>query len=131
VQPGSEHQVALRILPRRRTLRIIQEGTVLQATTPAPRAKSSRQATRESSLPCLVSFDSEKKGFVLQVSSWETEQKARQVARSVEQLSGYTATVERVDAPQLGIRYRVILGVFKSREEAEATCRTLHLQQSR
>jgi hypothetical protein len=131
VQPGSEHQVALRILPRRRTLRIIQEGTVLQAITPAPRAKSSRQATRESSLPCLVSFDSEKKGFVLQISSWETEQKARQVARSVEQLSGYVATVERVDAPQLGIRYRVILGVFKSREEAEATCRTLHLQQSR
>lgn len=131
VQPASEQQVTLRILPRRRTLRIIQEGTIVQETKPAPQTRPTRRATPESSLPCLVSFDSEKKGFVLQVSSWETEVKAKQAARSAEQVSGYSATIERVDAPQLGIRYRVFLGVFQSSQEAEAVCQKLRLQPMR
>lgn len=131
VQPGSEQQVTLRILPRRRTLRIIQEGTVVQETKPGPQSRPSPRMMPESSLPCLISFDREKKGFVLQVSSWETEQKARQAARMVEQASGYSATIERVDTPQLGIRYRVFLGVFKSSQEAEAICQKLQRRSMR
>jgi cell division protein FtsN len=131
VQPGSEQQVTLRILPRRRTLRIIQEGAVVQEAQPVTRVRPSQPPAQTPPLPCLVSFDSEKKGFVLQVSSWETEQKAQQAARSAEQISGYSATIERVDAPQTGIRYSVFLGVFKSSQEAEAVCQKLRMQPMR
>jgi len=117
---GQHQKVDFNLLPRRRKIRIIQQGVVQQEVlkTEPPTAPSQEE-------PCLISYDSKLRGFILQVSSWLTRGKATERARVAEEVTGQRSWVERVNVPELGIRYRVFVGPFKSRMEAEVYCRQL------
>ncbi len=165
---GSKHEVSFRILPRKRTIRIIETGTIQPqrvaaesiASRPAepdliqprqvPADTTGRRTAREveqrrhrggegaaaetiqppqirppvrAAEPCLVSYDRELRGYMLQLSSWRTSAKANKRAKSAERVTGLRSKVHRVELQDLGTRYRVKVGPFRSRNEAETFCR--------
>jgi cell division septation protein DedD len=72
---------------------------------------------------CIVIFDAKREGYILQISSWPTKSKANRVAKRVYKIIGLKTFIEAADVPSLGRRYRVFIGVFKTREEAVVFCR--------
>ena len=117
VEPGERKEVGFRIIPRRRTIRIIHTEE-----TPVVRVSPERQDTG----PCLITYDEKRDGYILQVSSWQTRSKAAERVRVAERVTGKRATIERAMVPGLGIRYRVKVELFSSLTEAELACQTLH-----
>lgn len=117
LESGDRKTGSFRIVPRKRTIRIIQTGEVpvIQAE-PEPRVPLQ---------PCLITYHPELRGYVLQVSSWLTRSKAVERMRVTSRVTGKKATVERASVPGVGIRYRVKVGVFSSMAEAEIQCRIL------
>jgi hypothetical protein len=73
-------------------------------------------------VPCMVTFNEKRKGFVLQISSWLTWKKATRVAKKADKIVGFKTFKEAAEIPLLGRRYRVFLGIFKTREEAVVFC---------
>jgi hypothetical protein len=71
---------------------------------------------------CIISYDAKRNGYVLQIASCITLKKAMSVAKKVNIVGGLISFVEAVDIPSLGRRYRVFIGVFKTREDAVAFC---------
>ena len=74
-------------------------------------------------VPCIVTYNEKRKGFVLQISSWLTWKKANRVAKRADKIVGLKTFKEAANVPTLGRRYRVFIGVFKTREEAVVFCR--------
>ncbi|MEX2115903.1 MAG: SPOR domain-containing protein [Bacteroidota bacterium] len=110
---GKHQEVRFKILPRRRTVRILQEAEVPPAISAEPKDE------------CLITYDPAEQAFVLQVSSWVTRTKALERARVAERVSRLKASIERATIPGKGIRYRVKVSPFKTREQAEASCKEL------
>ena len=71
---------------------------------------------------CIVTYDAKRKGYVLQISSCITMKKANSVAKKANKITGLKTFEETADIPSIGRRYRVFIGVFKTREEAIAFC---------
>ncbi|MBI4417741.1 MAG: SPOR domain-containing protein [Ignavibacteriales bacterium] len=117
VAPGDQAVVSFSIVPRKRTIRIIQ--------TEEPPVVHAEPDRREPSEPCLITYDPRLNGYMLQVSSWGTRSKAAERVRVAEQATGKKATVERATVPGVGVRYRVKVGLFSSATEAELACRVL------
>lgn len=115
VGPGKHQEVRFRILPRRRSIRILQDLEV-----PAPGSGLSEPKDE-----CVIDYDPVEQGFVLQVSSWVTRTKALERARVAERVTRLKSYIERARVPGKGIRYRVKVAPFKTRESAEAACREL------
>ncbi len=113
---GKHQEVRFKILPRRRTIRLLQEAEVPLATP---------EQTAEPKDECLISFDPVERGFVLQVSSWVTRTKALERARVAERVTRLKASIERAAIPGKGIRYRVKVAPFRTRELAETACQEL------
>ncbi|MEK7726946.1 MAG: SPOR domain-containing protein [candidate division KSB1 bacterium] len=66
--------------------------------------------------------------FTVQISSWRSNVKAENVAERFRS-AGYAAYVQRVYLPSLGgVWYRVRVGQFKARAEAERQARDLEVQ---
>ena len=123
VAPGASEQMSIRILPRRRAIQILQQGAVLQTGKPATAvAPPPPPPTVQPEEPCLIVYRKDKGGYVLQVSSWVNEAKAKEQASVAEAFTGMSGFVERTTVPTLGIRYRVYVGAFKTRAEAESIC---------
>ncbi|HEY6950976.1 MAG TPA: SPOR domain-containing protein, partial [Bacteroidota bacterium] len=135
LQPGEKREVALQLKPRKRTIKFLQEGGVIQEKPASvgkkmvmvDTAKKVEPLTNkvQPSIPCITRFDNAKKGFTLQISSWVTKWKARTVASRAERLTGFKASLQRARIPSLGVRYRVILGIFRDKKSAEAACMKL------
>lgn len=124
LRPGDTVRNDLTILPRKRRVRIIQEGTVtLEQPKPSTAAEPPRTQTSEEF--CLILFDAQRGAFIIQVSQWTTKANATARARVLENLTGYEATIEQADVPKLGTRYRAYLSPFPTREEAERVCRVI------
>jgi hypothetical protein len=133
LSPGDKKDVTVQLKPRKRTIRILQEGSILPGTPVVPEKKAelpavpekkleSPPSTQQSELPCVVSYDARQKGYVLQISSWLTESKANAVSTQAGKISGMKSFTVTKLVPSLGIRYRVYLGVFKSQQAAEEMC---------
>jgi hypothetical protein len=73
-------------------------------------------------MPCIVISDAKKTGYILQISPWITKSKVGRVAKKVEKFHGLQAYVMTAHIPSMGLRYRVFIGVFKTKEEAVAFC---------
>ncbi|MGH2566968.1 MAG: SPOR domain-containing protein, partial [Bacteroidota bacterium] len=127
VEPGTSKEATFRLLPRKRTIQILSEGTVVQEEQQpsSPVLTTQRSPASLNVEPCMISYRPEKSGYVLQVSSWTRDQKAAEEARRVEKLSGYPTFVEQTNVSGLGTHFRVFLGSFKTREEAETVCKRL------
>jgi cell division septation protein DedD len=108
--PGKHQEVTFKVLPRRRTIRILQDAVVPSA---------------EPKDECVIDYDPIERVFVLQVSSWVTRTKALERARIAERVTRLRAYIDRASVPDKGIRYRVKVSPFKTREQAEAACREL------
>jgi len=120
---GSKREVTFNVLPRKRSIRIIETG-VVQPQQPADSVVQKEE--------CLISYDVNKQGYMVQVSSWETLAKATERARSAELATGLKASIDRAEVRDLGIRYRVKVGPFKSKAEADSLCqKLLDLERSR
>jgi hypothetical protein len=78
-------------------------------------------------VPCIVTYNEKRKGFVLQISSCITLKKANIVAKKSNKFTGRMTFVETADIPSIGRRYRVFIGVFKTREEAIAFCQQFYI----
>ena len=76
----------------------------------------------KTAVPCMVTYNEKRKGFVLQISSWLTWKKASRVAKRADKIIGLKTFKEAADIPTLGRRYRVFVGVFKTREDAVVFC---------
>ncbi len=121
--PGEKKAITIELKPKLRTIKILQEGTVIQEG-PA-KAEQRVEPLRElqlSVLPCIASYNRSRKGYVLQISSWVTKQKAVKVAGLAEKISGMKSFTTSATIPSLGKRYRVFLGVFESKKAADDMC---------
>jgi len=81
---------------------------------PTPIIKTEKQ--------CIVISNAKKTGYILQISPWITKSKARRVAKKVEKFHGLQAYAMIARIPSMGLRYRVFIGEFKTREDAIAFC---------
>ncbi|MGB2868902.1 MAG: SPOR domain-containing protein [Bacteroidota bacterium] len=124
LKPGSKAEILMKVLPRKRIIRIIQEGTIIQEQKKEER-KPEVKKPEPSPAPCIVFAAPRGSGFVLQFSSWTTKEKAERLAAEAERLFGHKATIHSAKVSKLGTRYRIQLGVFKTREEANEMCRNL------
>ncbi len=119
LRPGEQKDVPIRLVPRKRAIRILQEGTIVPGGAVRP------EQTTQSPTGCMISFDSTRNEFILQVSSWVTRTRARQAAANAEEISGLKSFTVLAQVPNVGRRYRVFLGGFHTREAAEAVCANL------
>jgi len=125
-KPGERKEVTFELRPKKRTIKILQEGTIVPEVPAKPEKKVEQPpAPQKSVLPCIVSYDPKRKGYILQISSWLTRSKARQVAKKAEAISGMKSFVVTATVPSLGRRNRVFLGVFKTQQAAEKMCTKL------
>lgn len=122
LKAGAKEEITVRILPRKREIRIIKEGGDVVVE---PRRPERVQKPAES--PCLIAYDPREKGFMVQVSSWETRTKATEQLEAVRRATGLKASIERTDVPGIGRRFRVRVGPFKTTEEAESACKILEV----
>jgi hypothetical protein len=121
--PGSHYEALFKILPRKRTIRILEEGTVKEEKPEVPRLGAA--APRVPS-PCLIVKSRKQNGFLLQVSSWRSEKKAMQQALLLEKQTGHSSLIRQIPSRGGGIRFAVQLTGFSSRAEAEAACMRIH-----
>lgn len=116
LKPGSKQDIAIQLKPKKRTIKILQQGTITPQLPTNPENKVQTES------PCIVAFDANRNEFVLQLSSWVTRAKAARAARKAEQLSGKKSFTTTTRVPKIGFRYRVFLGGFATKEAAEETC---------
>ena len=125
--PGGTAQLVFRVLPRKRTIQILERGE-LTLETPAPPRKPQVPvpppvtAREEKTQFCLIISLGEGKGFSLQTSSWKTRAKAELVAAAHSDITNRRSQVTKAVIPGLGTRYRVTLKGFQSTQEAESAC---------
>ncbi len=122
LKAGEKKDTTFQIRQRKRTIKMLHEGIVVQEVkqeTPKPASMIK---------PCVINFNEKRKGFVIQVSSWATSQKARQDAKRIEKLTKMKSFIEVENIPNIGRRFRVYLGEFKTKEEAEIICRKIPLE---
>ncbi|MEK6565523.1 MAG: SPOR domain-containing protein, partial [Bacteroidota bacterium] len=66
-----------------------------------------------------------RRGYVIQLSSWTTRAKANLLAAHAKRsFPGYESFVETVNLPNLGIRHRVQIGTFRTKDAAQSNCET-------
>lgn len=122
-KPGDKREVIFQIKPRKRTIKILQEGTIIQEAPKKPEKKVEQApAVKKTTLPCIVYYDVRRKGYILQLSSWITKSKAIQQAKKAGTISGMKSFTITVKVPSLGIRNRVFLEGFKTQKAAEEMC---------
>jgi tol-pal system protein YbgF len=78
--------------------------------------------------PCIVISNIKKTGYVLQVSSWATRSKARRVVKQINRFPGLKTYVMIARVSALGLRFRVFIGVFNSREDAMDFCHKFNFE---
>ncbi len=119
VSPGAAIDSTVRLLPRRRAIRIVQEGGVIQA----PGAAAPVIPSQEMYGTCLLR--STASGVFVQVSSWARVVQARRDMDRVSALTSQPVRVERASLPDQKVVFRVIAGPFADREAARSFCRAL------
>jgi cell division septation protein DedD len=149
--PGGEQEVTLKVLPRKRRIQVITTGKTLVETQPAERKPAERRQVeqpRPTPVPKpaeirtpeqrqiqppiavgqpgpLVVHYPNREAYTIQMSSWETEGKAWQEARRLENATGYYTFVRKIDLPELGVHFRVYVGYFETRALADSAAQEL------
>ncbi len=119
LKPGEKKDVLIQLVERKRTIKILQEGTIVPGAVVKP------EPTAQPPTGCMISYDSTRNEFVLQVSSWATRSRANRAAANVEKNTGLKSYTVLTQVPNVGRRYRVFVGGFRTRDAAEAVCAQL------
>ncbi|MEK6650009.1 MAG: SPOR domain-containing protein [Bacteroidota bacterium] len=118
ITEGAALEAEIRIVPRRRTIRLVQQGGVLTPQRP----------DNEQDEVCgafLIRRATQGEGFVVQVSSWETDEKARTEAGRMQGIAaGRRVWIENKPISQRGTFHRVLVGPFPTRESAREWSRS-------
>jgi hypothetical protein len=128
---GEIKDVKIQLRPRKRTIKMLEVGKLIQeippiveekvvSPPPAPIIKTEKQ--------CIVISNANKTGYVLQISSWVTKSKARRVAKKVNHFLGLRPYVMAARIPSMGLRYRLFIGIFRTREEALNFCHNFNFK---
>lgn len=121
--PGDKKDVTIELRPKKRVIKMLQEGAVIPAVPAKPEKKQEAVPAPEQQIqPCIPSYDPKRKGYILQVSSWLTVTKAVRVAKMMEKISGMKSFTVSAVVPKLGKRNRVFLATFPTLEAARAMC---------
>ena len=123
---GDKKDTTIILRPRKRAIRMLQEGAVLQVVTPEANKPQSIPAQTEKQ--CVVSYSDSRKGYVLQIASLASKSAADKFAQRAESISGREAYIEPVSISPRGMRYRVFIGVFNTNDEAVAFCRKYNFE---
>jgi hypothetical protein len=116
VRPGEKREILFRVLPRKRVIKIIQEGTLdLTQPTPVLRTPPVPFTTADG---CVVSPLPNGKGYVVQVSVWNSKKEATRAAQAIKRTTGIPAKVTTSE----GRLFRVMMGAFASELEAATAC---------
>ena len=99
---------------------IVREQPVQLSTQP----QKTKPAPTEAKLPVVAAEDG---SFTVQISSWRSSMKAEREAERF-QSAGYASFVQRVYLPEQGAWYRVRVGQFRTRDEAERLAAELVVQ---
>ncbi len=119
VVAGAQIDTTVRLLPRRRSIRIIQEGGVLQAPLPTQPTVPSEERFGSYLIRSTAG------GVFVQLSSWSREAQARRDQERISAKTGQSARVERTSLPDQKVVFRVIGGPFPTSDAAKAFCRKL------
>ncbi|RPI03619.1 MAG: hypothetical protein EHM64_12035 [Ignavibacteriae bacterium] len=120
---GEKTDVKFQLKPRRRTIKMIEPAQVVEVTVPTVVKKAVvPPPPMKAEKKCIVIASLTNDGYILQISSWVTKTKARRMAKKAANFHGLKAYVMTEHIPSLGIRYRVYIGVFGTREDAVEFC---------
>lgn len=117
-----------------------EKSKTLEVATPKPKSveQTSREKTKKPAqalpqrtskrvhVPSTVVFVPERMAFAVEHSRWPTKRMADSVETTVEQRIKLPAFVETVHTEQGKTMYRILLGVFHSRKQAEDACAKLN-----
>ena len=121
LRPGDRSAADVKIKPRRRAIRIIQQGDILEQNRRTPAVRPSRPPqVAPPSGTSLITYNTARGGFFVQASSWRSRWRAANGVNDAKSLTGKPAYIEKVRVPGIGVRYRVYVGPLQTREEAEA-----------
>jgi hypothetical protein len=127
--PGERKDVTIQIRPRKRIIKMLEEGAVIKPLPPVEQKKVKQpKVSEQTEKPSPVTYDEKRKGYILQVSSWKRQSSARLSAESVKKMTGLKPFIQIVNVPSIGKRYRVYVGVFKTEEEAIVFYRKYNFQ---
>ena len=118
ITEGGSHTTEVRVLPRRKVIRIIQEGGVLGVDSPS-------RVREEFFGAFIIRHDSARGAYMVQLSAWKFEAKAQEDLRRVRGLTSKNSRIEPVDLPTDGRYYRVLVGPFATSDEAKTFCRLM------
>lgn len=122
LKPGSLEVPVFKIQPRKRQIRIIQEGSLVQEVK-TDTTKPVQLTPLADEEQCIVAYNSARKGYVIQLSSWTSRTKANVMAAHAKaSFPGYESFVQSVNLPNIGIRHRVQVGTYPSRKAAQSAC---------
>ncbi len=145
IGPGERKELSFALRPRRRMIRMLEQGQVLKEEKQAPApvvAPAIKPPEREDHIrvqppppaqlqiaaveafrpTCLVYYHARRKGYVVQTSSWTTRAKADRVAHEIEETFRYPTFIERSTVPLLGTRFHVLIGPFERESDALLLC---------
>jgi hypothetical protein len=118
IAEGASVTLEVRLLPRRRSIRLIQQGGVLAPQMPDDTLDEIFQTY-------LIRRATQGEGFVVQVSSWPGAVQAQKEMARVQPLAGRRRVwIEVKSLPRRGTFHRVLVGPFPNRETARAWCRS-------
>jgi hypothetical protein len=66
--------------------------------------------------------NAKKTRYILQISPWITKSQAKRVEKKAEKFHGLHVYEMTERIPSMGLRYRVFIGEFRTREDATAFC---------
>jgi len=119
LKPGERKDVTFELRPRKRIIKMLNEGAVIEESPPVEQKKVEQpKVIEQKEEQSLVTYDEKRKGYILQISSWKRQSNARKAVKSLEKLTGLKPFIQTVDVSSIGRRYRVYIGVFKTEEEA-------------
>ncbi len=138
--PGESKGATFKAIPRKRRIQILQQGKTIEAAPqkekpvePVPKkdtrapALGPQQPTAAAALvPWTIVFIPERKVFAIEHSTWPTKRMADSVAAGAGKQTGLPAFVEIVRPKRGKTTFRILLGVFESRNQAEDACRKLN-----
>lgn len=121
--PGEKKNVHIELRPRKRTIKMLDQGSVIEESTPIKSNKVEQSKPKaQVDTKCPIKFDAKWNGYILQISSWTKLSRARLAASQAEKQSGLKTQIETLTVSSSKKLYRVYLGVFKTENEALDYC---------
>jgi hypothetical protein len=120
IAPGDRQEVLIRVIPRKRILRMLQQTTLIADSTKR-HSMAPDDGDAATGDTCII-LALPAGGYVIQESSWLTSAKASAQAAIIQASFIVPAYIEHAILPEGSARYRVFVGPFPTRIMAQDMC---------